>query len=100
MHSIKFTRCLGYPTKEKKKKEIYLHFGSELSAQALICSTASDAAEALVRVERLLSGREGCYPQEGRHRPGPSIISFSHLGSFTKSIHLQESVMGKRGSVQ
>ena len=69
-----------------KKKEIYLHFSSEPGTQALICSRASNAAEALVRVERLLSGCEGCYPREGRHRSGPSIISFSHLGSFTESI--------------
>ena len=75
----------GCPTK-RKKKEIYLHFSSEPGTQALICSRASDAAEALVRVERLLSGREGCYPREGRHHSGPSIISFSHLGSFTESI--------------
>ena len=83
MYSIKYTWCLAVL---QKKKEIYLHFSSEPGTQALICSRASNATEAQVRVERLLSGCEGCYPREGRHHSGPSIISFSHLGSFTESI--------------
>ena len=80
-------RRIRYQPVEKKKKERNIRFGLEPGSQALICRCAT----ALVRVERLLSGCEGCYPREGRHRSGLSTISSSHLGSFTESISKNQS---------
>ena len=45
----------------------------------------------LVQVESLLSGCEYCSPREGSHCSGLSIVSSSHLGSFTESISKNQS---------
>ena len=80
-------------TSWKKEKKIYLHFGPEPDAQALICSRASDALqlgsgwEPPVRMWILLPPR------------GQPLLRAQHrlllpLGLIYRE-HLQESVMGK-----